>query len=71
MLRYTALEKPSAELRAASRRQDDDDESGDDMGDGVGTVNAKAGGVRTGGQGLGTGRGPRRAADSDDSDFDM
>lgn len=58
LIRYNALEKPSAALRA---NQDSDGESED--GGGIGTVNARSGGIRNG-----TGAGQD---EDSDSDFDM
>lgn len=66
LLHYGALEKPSPALRR-SNNSDDDSDLDSDGGD-VGTVNARAGGIRGAGRGPGTGR---QQEDSDDSDFDM
>ncbi|WOO80925.1 Viral IAP-associated factor [Vanrija pseudolonga] len=75
LIRYTAIDKPSAALRSAARANDSDDSDLDSDGGDVGTVNARSGGIRSGG-GLGTasggGRAARRGQDSDDdSDFDL
>lgn len=59
LIRYHALEKPAASLRAR-RDSDGDSEDGGD----VGAVNARSGGIRGGGGGVSRG-------DDSDSDFDM
>ncbi|GFZ45943.1 hypothetical protein JCM24511_03676 [Saitozyma sp. JCM 24511] len=67
LLRLQALEKPSPALRDTRRGSDDSDEDLD-LNGGVGSVNTRSGGVRTGG-GVGTGRG--KGDESDGSDFDL
>ncbi|TXT13598.1 hypothetical protein VHUM_00965 [Vanrija humicola] len=74
LIRYSAIAQPSAALRSAARGNDSDSDLDSDGGD-VGTVNARSGGIRSGG-GLGTasggGRAAKRGQDSDDdSDFDL
>jgi hypothetical protein len=68
-----ALTGPSPALRKASRAADSDDDEYDSDGGDVGTVNARSGGIRTGGSGLGTGAvaGRRRVDSDEDSDFDL
>ena len=66
LLRYQALEKPSSALRI---RREEDSDLDDDLGDEVGTVNARKGGVRSGGVLAAGAR--RRGADSDGSDLDL
>ncbi|WVQ81249.1 hypothetical protein IAT38_003371 [Cryptococcus sp. DSM 104549] len=68
LLYYKAVDKPSPELLRSGREADDSDLD-DDLDEGaVGAVNYRAGGLRTGGTGVGTGRGKE---ESDDSDFDL
>ncbi|KAK8869456.1 hypothetical protein IAR55_000020 [Kwoniella newhampshirensis] len=66
LLYYKAIDKPSAALLRSNR--DNDSDVDDDLHEAVGGVNSRASGIRSGGAGLGTGRGE---VESDDSDFDL
>ena len=73
LLRYRALEKPSAALRDRRDSDDEADENDEGRGDDIGMVNMKGSSIRSGG-GVGTGKlrgGTRRGVESDDSDFDL
>ena len=75
ILKYGALEKPSAALRErrASDAEDDNDEADDDgRGDTTGMANFRSGsGIRTGGAAARGQANLGRGGESDDSDFDM
>lgn len=81
LLRYRALEKPSAALRErGGDDEEDEDEEAEDgrgRGDDIGMVNVKGSGIRSGG-GIGTGKsstgirgGGRGKGEDSDSDFDL
>lgn len=73
LLRYSALEKPSAALRQRGRGENNDGgEDGDGLDDDIGMVNTRGSSIRTGG-GIGTGKSKMRArqVESDGSDFDI